>query len=78
MSAPTRKCGSVFYHSLSLVNKDHNNEYPLKKFKQFTNCSFGETSSQRLVTSPYMWDWLWVIKQRRKERRKEGSKQATN
>ena len=56
MSAPTRKCGSVFYHSLSLVNKDYNNEYPLKKFKQFTNCSFGETSSQRLVTSPYMWD----------------------
>ena len=31
MSTPTRKCGSVFNPSLSLVNEDYNKEYPLNK-----------------------------------------------
>ena len=55
MSAPTRKSGSIFYPSLSLVNKDHK-EYPLKRSKQFAECVFGETSSQRLTTSRYIWN----------------------
>ena len=54
MSTPTRKCGPVFYPSLSLANKDHNKIYPLTKFKQISKCSFGEISSQLLTTSSYV------------------------
>ena len=57
MSTPTRKCGLVFYPSLSFVNKDHNEEYPLTKFQQFSKCGFGEICSQRLSRSPYIWSW---------------------
>ena len=32
ISTPTRKCGSVFYSSLSLANEDHNKKYPQTKF----------------------------------------------
>ena len=51
MSTPTRKRGSVFYPSLSLVNEDYNKEYPLNK--KFSKCGFGEIFSQRSTTSPY-------------------------
>ena len=54
MSTLTRKCGLVFNLFLSLVNKYHNKKYPLTKFKQFSKCGFGEISSQRLATSPYI------------------------
>ena len=43
-----------FYASLSLVNEDHNKEYPLTKFKQFSKCGFGEISSQPLTASSYI------------------------
>ena len=53
MSTPTRKYGSAFCPTLSFVNdlvtrnsydyvnEDHNKEYPMTKFKQFSNCGFG-------------------------------------
>ena len=50
----TTNCALVFYASLSLVNEDHNNEYPLTKFKQFSKCGFGEISSQPLTASSYI------------------------
>ena len=65
MYTPTRKCSSVFYPSLLLandivirnsydyVNKDHNKEYPLTKYEQFSKCGFGEISFHRETTSPY-------------------------
>ena len=52
MSTATKKCGSVFYPSLPLVNEYHHKEYPLAKFKQFSRSDLGETFSQRLTTSP--------------------------
>ena len=45
MSTPTRKCGSVFNPSLSLVSEDYN--------KKFSKCGLGEIFSQRSTTSPY-------------------------
>ena len=56
MCTPSRKCGSVFYPSLSLFNEDYNKEYPLTKFKQFYKYGSGEIFSQRLTTSPYIWN----------------------
>ena len=46
MSTPIRKCGLVFHPSLSLINDDHNKEYPLTKVKQFAKYSFGEIFRQ--------------------------------
>ena len=53
MSSRTRKCGLVFYSSLSVGKRDHNKKYSLTKFKGLFKCGFGEISSQRLTTSPY-------------------------
>ena len=55
MSGSTKKRGLVFYSTLSLAKEDHNKEYPLTKFKQFTNCGFGEIFSQCSTTSPIKW-----------------------
>ena len=70
----TINCGLVFYPSLSLVNEDHNKEYPLAKFKQFSRCGFGEISSQPLTTFSYIRTRYWKSKQSKKE----ANKQATN
>ena len=57
MSTPIRKCGLVFHPSLSLINEDHNKEYPLTKVKQFAKCSFGEIFRQSYLHR----DWMIVI-----------------
>ena len=47
--------------------EDHNKEYPLKKVKQFSQCSFGEISSQRLTTSRYIWKLVSTINYKREK-----------
>ena len=47
MSTPTRNRGLVFYPSLSLVNEDHDKEYLLTKFKQFSSCDFIEIPNKK-------------------------------
>ena len=49
MSIPTRNRGLVFYPSISLVNEDHDKEYLLTKFKQFSQFDFEEIPSERLT-----------------------------
>ena len=56
MFAPSRMCGLDFYPALSLANDDHNKEYPMTKFKQFSKFGLGEISSQRLTTSICIWN----------------------
>ena len=69
MCTPSRKCGSVFYPSLSPFNEDHNKEYPLTKFKQFYKCGYVVLSTFNSI-SLYM---EFIIC---KEVKKEGSKQV--
>ena len=57
MSSPSRMCGLDFYPALSLANDDHNKEYPMTKFKQFSKFGLVEISSQRLKTSICIWNW---------------------
>ena len=49
MSTPTRNGGLVFYPSLSLLNEDHDREYLLTKFKQFSKSDFIQIPSERLT-----------------------------
>ena len=56
MVTPTRKCGSVFFTSLSVFLKYHNKECVLTKFEQFSKYDFGVISSQCLTIYPYTWN----------------------
>ena len=49
---------NVIYFLPLLISsfEDHNKECPLRKVKQFSECSFGEIYSQCLTTSPYTWN----------------------
>ena len=49
MFIPTGNHGLAFYLSLSLINEDHDKEYLLTKFKQFSKCDFIEIPSERLI-----------------------------
>ena len=48
MVTPNRKCGSVFYTSLSIFYEDQYKECPLAKYEQFSKCNFEEITSQHL------------------------------
>ena len=54
MSTPSKKGRLVLFPYLSLANEDRNKEYILTKFKQSSQCDFGEISSQRLTTFRYI------------------------
>ena len=41
-----KKCGSIFYSSLSIFVEDQNEECPLTKFEQLFMCSFAEICRQ--------------------------------
>lgn len=45
-----------FYPSLLVFYVYHNKDCPFTKVELFSKCSFGETCSQHLTTSSYIWN----------------------